>query len=90
VVGIALSIAFSGLLLAAAIVYIGFLVNKWAEVLEYSSVCYLAILRTQLRAELEEMEHAIPEWLDDIGDEAEIPRGKVLSLVKRDKGEEHQ
>jgi hypothetical protein len=95
VVGIAIGIGiFAGcFVIACAICYVGNILNEWLEQIDQSMMCYLAIMRTQLRIEISDAGYELPEWLEDgFDDEDEdMPKkaGQVIQLVKKTKeGEE--
>jgi hypothetical protein len=96
VVGIAIGIGIvvGCFMITCGICYVGNILNEWLEQIDQSMMCYLAIMRTQLRIEIADAGYELPEWLEDGFEEEneETPQkgsGQVIQLVKKSKeGEE--
>ncbi len=90
---IGIGIAVGCFFIACAICYVGNILNEWLEQIDQSMMCYLAIMRTQLRIEIGEAGYELPEWLEDGFEEEneDAPnKGQVIQLVKKTEGEKEE
>ena len=72
--------------IASAVCFVGHILNSWLEQIDQSMMCYLAIMRTQLRIEISDAGYELPEWLEDGFDEEDEDtpkKGQVIQLVKK-------
>ncbi len=90
-IAIGIGIVVGCFIIACAICYVGNILNEWLEQIDQSMMCYLAIMRTQLRIEIADAGYEVPEWLDDSFDDEDedVPKkagpGQVIQLVKKTK-----
>ena len=86
-IAIGIGIVVGCFMITCAICFVGNILNNWLEEMDQSMMCYLAIMRTQLRIEISDAGYELPEWLNDDFDEEDedVPKkkGQVIQLVKK-------